>query len=162
MIAATDWLAQAPEGLANLIKRLTWHHKVRWEAPDYIEAGEWGDNGDGREVTTDPEKVEAFSSKTGALFCTPMHALVLDIDVPAWLVPSSTPGHSHLYVDLSVTEDDLWDFLDKAAAIGLVEVGYVSACKSRGMTSVRAPWIVKGQEPSRTVPNAADAPGESA
>ena len=30
--------------------------------------------------------------------------------------------------------------------IGLVEEGYVSACKSRGMTSLRAPWVKKGEE----------------
>lgn len=146
-----DWLRTAPEGLARLVRNLTWHHRVRWDAPDYIEDQEFGEGGDGRKTTDDVDVVEAFSSarRPGPFDdpeAPPVHALLIDLDVPAWLVPSSTEGHGHLYVDLAVQEGDLWEFLDAAAMIGLVEEGYVSACKSRGMTSLRAPWVTKGQE----------------
>jgi hypothetical protein len=147
-------LKDLPGGLVRLMRRLTPHHKVKWNAPDYIEAGEWPDGqGDGREEAPDLEHAEAVSSKYTpdgwvTLANSDEHALLLDLDVPAWLIPSSTPGHSHLFVDLRVQGKDLWDFLDLAAKIGLVEEGYVGACKSRGMTSLRLPWIKKGEEPS--------------
>jgi hypothetical protein len=151
-VSAADWLADAPAGLVDLMRRMTWHHKVNWNAPDYAEDGDH----DSREVVDQLEAAEALSSQTGtspmldlATLTTtdePKHMLAIDVDVPAWLLPSSTPGHSHLYVDLAISEGPLWAFLDAAAAIGLVEEGYVSACKSRGMTSLRAPWVRKGAE----------------
>lgn len=154
--AAQDWLRTAPAGLAAMIRRMTWHSKVNWNAPDYIEAGEFGDDdegkpkGDGREITERLEDVEAVSSLKSGYLNEPdgcrFHGLLIDLDVPAWLVPSSTQGHGHLYVDLHLNEDKLWPFLEAAAEIGLVEEGYVRACKSRGMTSLRAPWVRKGEE----------------
>lgn len=140
-----------PVGLRHLVRRLTWHSEIAWDVPDY--EGDVAHAVDDRRATTDPEVVEAFSScYRSDVDLEPAHqrnhALLLDLDVPAWLLPSSTGGHGHLYVDLDIPEDKLWTFLDAAADIGLVEEGYVSACKARGMTSLRPPWIVKGQEPS--------------
>lgn len=37
-----------------------------------------------------------------------LHAPILDIDVPVDLVPSTTPGHSHLYIDFTVSTAPLW------------------------------------------------------
>jgi hypothetical protein len=71
------------------------------------------------------------------------HAVVLDLDVPAWLVPSTTPGHSHLYADVACPWPDYLEFLRAAARIGLVEQGYVSACEACGYSSVRLPWVAK-------------------
>lgn len=157
MSRATEWLANAPQGLRDLIDRATWHWRVRWDAEDYVEDEAFGPDGDGRRVTTDVEEVEAVSSLlrqsdnsvTTLLLGSPpgpRHMLAIDIDVPAWLIPSSTEGHGHFYADIQCTEADLWVFLDAAARIGLVEEGYVAACKSRGMTSLRAPWVRKGEE----------------
>lgn len=149
--AAADWLATAPDGFQEFVDRLTWHTEVQWDVPDYVDDEAHTD--DGRHVTTDLAIAEAFSSEETGQGDNPdqhrHHGLLIDLDVNAWLIPSSSgPGHGHLYVDLSVPAGDLWDFLDAAVRIGLVEEGYVSACKSRGMTSLRAPWIRKGEEPS--------------
>lgn len=74
-----------------------------------------------------------------------LHIVVLDIDHQAHLVDSSTPGHSHLYVEIPpVSWTDYVAFLEAAAKIGLVEPGYVEASKRRGHTDVRLPWIKKG------------------
>lgn len=150
MSAAQNWLRTAPPGLAAMIRLLTWHHKINWNAPDYIAAGEFGPDGDGRATTDDLDAVEAVSSLKSSYAEEPdgcrFHGLLLDIDVPAWLVPSSTEGHGHLYVDLHLNEDKLWPFLAAAVEIGLIEEGYYNACKSRGMTSLRAPWVQKGEE----------------
>ena len=74
------------------------------------------------------------------------HWPVLDLDIPAVLVPSSTPGHSHLYVDVAVPDGIFWDLCDALAAAGILQPGYVSACKSRGFTSVRLPWVRKAAD----------------
>lgn len=74
------------------------------------------------------------------------HWPVIDIDVPAHLVPSSTPGHSHLYIDVPVPGEQYWALLEALADAGIVQPGYVGACWSRGYTSVRLPWVRKGAE----------------
>lgn len=71
------------------------------------------------------------------------HYPVLDLDIPAHLVPSSTPGHSHLYLDVEIDDEGYWTLCDALANAGILQPGYVSACKSRGYTSVRLPWIRK-------------------
>lgn len=145
-----DSMAGLPFGLRALYRRLTWHTDVKWAVPDYVDDVAFAV--DDRRATTDPEEVEAISSCHRLDLDKPAaerrHALLIDIDQPAWLIPSSTGGHGHLYVDLEIPDDALWRFLDAAAEIGLVEEGYVGACKARGMTSLRAPWVEKGREPS--------------
>jgi hypothetical protein len=167
--AAESWMQAAPPKLAALIRNLTWHRRVDWNVPDYIDDVETVDEeteetipGDGRRVTSDLEQVEAFSSLLkpdiwDSEHEVKDHALLLDIDVPAWLIPSSTEGHGHLYAQLRCSSDALWRFLEAAVEVGLVEEGYLGACRSRGMTTLRAPWIVKGDEPSTRSRRAAQA-----
>ena len=72
-----------------------------------------------------------------------LHTPVLDIDIPATLVPSSTPGKNHLYLDVPMSWDQYTKLLDVMAEVGILEPGYVSASKKRGFTAVRLPWIRK-------------------
>lgn len=74
---------------------------------------------------------------------TKYHALLLDLDVPAYLVPSTTPGHSHLYVDVAINEDDYFELLDMLADCGVIEEGYAIASKRKGGTFLRLPWVKK-------------------
>ena len=76
------------------------------------------------------------------------HYPVLDLDFPAHLVPSSTEGHCHLYIDARLTDEQMWRLCDVLADVGILEPGYVGACKSRGYTSVRLPWVKKSEVPS--------------
>lgn len=71
------------------------------------------------------------------------HALLLDLDVPAYLVPSSTPGHSHLYVDVKIDEDVYFRLLDCLADAGVIQRGYANSSKHRGGTALRLPWVRK-------------------
>lgn len=71
------------------------------------------------------------------------HMLVIDLDVPAALIPSSTPGHSHLYIEARMTWENYANVLDALAYAGIVEPGYVDASKNRGFTAVRLPWVRK-------------------
>jgi hypothetical protein len=71
------------------------------------------------------------------------HKPVLDIDVPIMAVPSSTPGHSHLYINKPMTWEDYAMLLKVLAAVGILEPGYVDACMIRKCSWVRTPWTKK-------------------
>ena len=77
----------------------------------------------------------------------PKHIVVIDVDHPAHLVDSSTPGHHHLYVEIPPVSFDAYrKWLEASAEIGLVSHGYVNACINRMHSDVRLPWIRKGEE----------------
>lgn len=71
------------------------------------------------------------------------HLPVLDIDFEARLVPSSTPGHYHLYLDgmKPMEERKYANLLNALADAGVIEHGYASASVARGMSLVRNPGI---------------------
>jgi len=71
---------------------------------------------------------------------------VIDVDVPIYVLPSSTHGHYHLYIDKEMTRGQLLDMLTAMSKAGVVEPGYVSASRERGFTSVRSPGFVKSAD----------------
>lgn len=75
----------------------------------------------------------------------PMHRPVLDLDFPAMLVPSSTPGHFHLYLDKPMKWTAYHDLLGALAEAGIIEEGYAEASQVRGYSAVRVPWLKKGE-----------------
>lgn len=92
-----------------------------------------------------------------------VHKVLLDIDHPAVLVPSTTEGHYHLLIDVEVPWEKYVDFMDAAAEAGILEEGFVKAARARGFSTLRMPWIKKelgphtrkrrpGRRPSGTVP----------
>jgi hypothetical protein len=79
------------------------------------------------------------------------HLPVLDIDLPAALVPSSQKDHYHLYIEKEVEEGSYFRLLDALAECGIIEKGYADASKAKGGTFVRVPgvtkpWIEQAQE----------------
>lgn len=78
------------------------------------------------------------------------HALLLDLDVPAWLIPSSTEGHSHLYVDVKIPTSTYFHLLDALADAGVIQRGYANSSKHRGGTALRLPWIKKADDSPAT------------
>ncbi len=80
-----------------------------------------------------------------------IHTLVLDIDHPAWLMPSTTPGHYHLYIDVpgGIPVVAYSNLLDALANARVIEAGFAGASKARGFTSVRLPWIQKEKGPKQ-------------
>ena len=76
-----------------------------------------------------------------------IHWPCIDLDLPARLVPSSTKGHFHLYIDRPVMWDAYVKLLDALVNADLVEVGYRDAAVAQGGTTVRMPHIKKGVEP---------------
>lgn len=71
------------------------------------------------------------------------HKLVIDIDLPAVLLPSSTPGHFHLFIDKEMDWDVYVQLLRALVAAGIVQSGYLNAAERRMHTAVRLPWIRK-------------------
>jgi hypothetical protein len=74
---------------------------------------------------------------------TNTHKLMIDIDVPAYLLPSSTPGHSHLYIDKDMDKEEWLALLIALRNAGIIESGYVGASIQRGYTALRLPWVSK-------------------
>lgn len=71
------------------------------------------------------------------------HYPVLDLDFYCELVPSSTPGHFHLYLDRAIQWADYEALLDALADADIIERGYAEAAMRRKRTDVRLPWISK-------------------
>lgn len=96
---------------------------------------------DGYVLTDDVEAAHVVTSRVAAR--PGFHKVVLDLDLPAKLVPSSTPGHFHLYIDHELSEGRYFHLLDALADAGLIERGYQGASEARGFTAVRLPWVRK-------------------
>lgn len=73
------------------------------------------------------------------------HAILLDIDYPAYLLESSTPGHYHLYLDVpgGVKHEDYMELLALLGRIGAIEKGYAEVSIKRGHSDLRLPWVRK-------------------
>lgn len=74
-----------------------------------------------------------------------VHRVALDVDLPVMVLPSTTKGHHHLFIDSLLPWEDYLKLLDVLAEIGLVEQGYVSASRERGYTAVRLPWVASSR-----------------
>lgn len=107
-----------------------------------------GADGRTHDVVADIASANVITSEVAATRDFPphmqAHRLVIDLDVPAVLVPSSTPGHSHLYIDAPMNWAQYRKVLRALSEAGIVESGYVGASEARGYTAVRLPWIRKG------------------
>lgn len=67
------------------------------------------------------------------------HAPVVDIDVPVRLVPSTTPGHTHLYIDIPMKRWRMMIMLFGLYVGGVLEMGSFWWSLRRGATFVRTP-----------------------
>lgn len=67
------------------------------------------------------------------------HQPVIDLDIPAKLIPSFQNGHSHLYLDVKLTWGDYLKLLKVMAEVGIIEKEYYEVSKSKGYTAVRSP-----------------------
>lgn len=71
------------------------------------------------------------------------HYPVIDFDFGLRLLPSSTPGHFHLYIDKGLSWEDYKKLLKVLVEVGLVQEGYLGASLQRGFTAVRLPSVTK-------------------
>lgn len=121
--------------LLDLFGRLELRKGIRWN--DYQNPGEL-------EVT---DKADAQVA-TSILRSDPgRHIVALDIDYPAHLAESSTPGHYHLYLDVpgGVDHEAYMDLLELLGELNIIETGYANASRGRGFSCPRLPWVHKGE-----------------
>lgn len=71
------------------------------------------------------------------------HYPILDLDFPCELIPSSTEGKFHLYMNKEVTWLQYQNVLTAMAAAGLLEPGFVGASIAAGTTFLRKPGVYK-------------------
>lgn len=124
-------------------------HLSRYPHPLY-KVEKWGNSSAGEmdnvmKETSLPEEADIITSKISDSGSGKegMHTIMLDLDVPATLVPSSTPGHSHLYIDVPVFWKQYEEILTALGKVHVLESGYVRSSLKRGYTSLRLPWISK-------------------
>ncbi len=98
-----------------------------------------------------PRKPYVLANLYGSLTSDGFHAPALDIDYPARLIPSSTPGHFHLYLDKAMPWDDYAKLLKVMGDVGLIEPGYARVALARGMTTLRRPGVMKDSGGSDSV-----------
>jgi hypothetical protein len=67
------------------------------------------------------------------------HAPALDIDIPARLVASKTPGHSHLYLDVSLSWRQYKRLLKALAKAGVIEWSWYRSAVRSGSTLLTVP-----------------------
>lgn len=74
---------------------------------------------------------------------TGMHRVLLDLDCDHMYVPSSTPGHGHLLINVPQKWSTLKELLQLLGDMGILQYGFVDATTSRGETWLRAPGVKK-------------------
>lgn len=72
-----------------------------------------------------------------------MHTPIIDLDIEHMIVPSTTPGHGHLYINKEITYNQYLSLLEKMAECGIVQRGIVGQCQKYKGTTVRLPHIKK-------------------
>lgn len=92
--------------------------------------------------TTELDDANVVSSR---LKDTDHHKVVIDLDMDAALIPSSTPGHHHLMIDKTLPWGKYRHLLEALFDAGLIQKGYYEASVNRGATVIRTPWTKKDQ-----------------
>jgi hypothetical protein len=125
-----------PEGLSGLLSRLT---TVRYEwNRDHVPFDR-----DGNRDSTVCAPMHEATAVMSANAETGRHAVLLDIDYPAYVVPSSTGGHNHIYLDVP---DGLSDRQHRRLMKALGKAGVVEkewAHANRHGSALRPPWVTK-------------------
>lgn len=75
------------------------------------------------------------------------HLPIFDFDgMDCTLVPSSTPGNAHLYINKEVEFEKFLKVLEAMAEAGLIQWGFYRLTKLRGAAYARKPGVKKGEE----------------
>lgn len=111
---------------------------------------DWDGDYSGEVVPTERlEEAEVVTSYTGGSKegswgdVEKLHRPILDIDIPMHIIPSTTEGHGHLYIDKELTWREYKRLLEVLADCGIIERGYLGVSIAREHTAVRLPWIKK-------------------
>ena len=109
---------------------------------------EMADYGLGHENQPEPpppyERNDGGHNLIASLCTDGKHRPAIDIDIPCRYVPSSTPGHGHLYLDdLPLEWDAYVELLEALVKAGIVDKTYLDHSIKRGYTALRPRHITK-------------------
>lgn len=90
-----------------------------------------------------PETDRKKANLVGSLCPDGMHMPAIDIDMPCSLVPSTTPGHFHLYIDKPMTFMEYKKFVKAFIDAGIVEPNVMKYMELNGMTTLRPKGVKK-------------------
>lgn len=93
------------------------------------------------EETVNYEEATLITSLAGTV--PEVHLPVIDLDIEHHYEPSSTSGHGHLFLNVSLTRDQMTELVSVLARLGIIEAGFANSYSERGYTAVRKPGIVK-------------------
>ena len=138
------WDIALINGMKNLVKIFKENimEIERFTVLANLDKKDYDEEGKERYTIVPEHEANLITSKVKSLYGN-RHAPVLDIDVPHKLVPSSTEGHAHLYIDVECDWSDYVAFLRAAVKIGLIEYGYAEASITKGFSAVRKPGVTK-------------------
>lgn len=71
------------------------------------------------------------------------HMPVIDLDFPARIIPSSTQGHGHLYIDTEITWPQYVALLTGFHRAGLIQTAWLTNALADQRTYVRLPHVSK-------------------
>lgn len=96
------------------------------------------------------KRIEAGNGKEANLFSSEladqegMHAPTLDIDgMEVIVIPSTTPGNYHLYIDCPMTWEQYRNLLVAMMDAGILRQGFVGLSLARGASFLRQPGVQK-------------------
>jgi hypothetical protein len=112
---------------------------------DLDRMGDSSDVGEMERIDTDNRRpsTKQDANLLSSLCQDGQHRPVLDFDIPARYVPSSTPGHGHLYIDKPLSWEQYSKLLAVLGEVGILEAGFVGAALRRGATFVRPEGVTK-------------------
>lgn len=101
----------------------------------------------------DPERVKSehgYATLVSSKLPDGNHMPVIDLDLPCMLVPSSTSGHFHLYINQEMSWGQFLNMLQMMTDAGVVQPGFNRFTRERGQAFVRYPGVTKDNEAQRT------------
>lgn len=99
--------------------------------------------------TDDLSKANLISSKVKG---TTRHKPIFDLDFEAALLPSSTEGHYHLYLDKELTNDQMERLVRVLHEIGILAQGNLNQWTRNKAQFLRVPWVRKTKESKSDTP----------
>lgn len=75
-----------------------------------------------------------------------LHTPMLDLDIEHVFLPSSTPGHSHLYINTQLTAKKYRALLAALAEAGIVQQGILDQFDQHRATFLRLPDVKKTKD----------------
>lgn len=107
-----------------------------------------GDSDYGRMSVQEDTNLEK-ANLVGSVLPNGNHAPCVDLDgIPVTVVPSSTPGNCHLYIDKEMTWEQYRQILDAFYNAGLIQRGWYREAYERRCSFLRLPGVKKDKPTS--------------